>query len=257
MRGLGCIAVAVALVVLATGGGDAAGPSDLVIPGSDVAVTALAEVLPWDFAVQGSPMLSAEELAEVGEVTTGQRVVLRTTRPIRRSASGDLFLDIELTSLRFADRGECSRALDDVLAGSDPDTGLSYAWDILVASGSWLHHLHADCTLAEEHVVTVATVLVEAAARGAETPPMVVRCRCGGGCSATACGSGDSGAGPGWWAAPSPSTAVRGRSSASCPRACLSRSADWGCGCRWSSRRPTGRIGRPTTCRSSPGSPLA
>jgi hypothetical protein len=184
MTGLGRIVAAVAGVVLAAGGAVAEDRSDPAIPGSDVPVVSLGAALPWDFEVEDAEVLSAEELAEVGEVTAGQRVVLRTTRPIRRSPGGDLYLDIELTSLRFADRGECSRALDDVVSGADPDTGLSYGWDILVASGSWLQHLHADCTLAEGHVGTVATVLVDAVARGVEAAPRVVRCRCGGGCTA-------------------------------------------------------------------------
>jgi hypothetical protein len=152
------------------------------IEGTEVPAIALTRDLPWDFEVVAVEQVTDGPVSTAAELVRGERIRLRSREPVTRAAAGPLYLRVELTSLRFADPSEASMALDDLLARADPDTGLSYAWDVALAAGCRLHLLHAPCTLAEQHVATMAAALEQAVVVDPEHRPRVAWCRCGGGC---------------------------------------------------------------------------
>ena len=64
-----------------------------------------------------------------------------------------------------------------LLAGADPDIGLSYAWDRLLLSGAVVYRLHAGCLWSEENFRRLAGRL-----EAVVWPHQRVACRCGGSC---------------------------------------------------------------------------
>lgn len=143
------------------------------IAGTDLADTDLIADLPWAFEVTSGPR-------EPGSVEwpVRSRHRFKSTTPIKKSAIGDVYLRTELTTYEHDDAVTARSGFEDLLVGADPDTGLSYAWDLLLLSGAVVYHLHAECTWSEESFQQVAGRL-EGAIRCAHQR---VACRCGGGC---------------------------------------------------------------------------
>ncbi len=161
-------------VALTIAFGLAADAAAETIAGTDLEAAELVAELPWAFEVVVEP---ATEEAAVR--TTRYR--FRSTASIRKTAAGDVYLRAELTALEHADAGSAEAAFEELLAGADPDTGLSYAWDQLLRSGALIYRLHAGCTFSEETFRRLAERLEEAVrCTGADL--RVVACRCGGGC---------------------------------------------------------------------------
>jgi len=108
---------------------------------------------------------------------------LRSENPVSIGARGPVYLRIKLTTEEFESSEEARSGLERIMKMADPDTGLSYAWDYLLAHGEFLYHLHADCLLAEEGFEQVVKQLNTAVQPQDEAADPSETCRCGGGCS--------------------------------------------------------------------------
>ncbi len=135
------------------------------------AVLRLFAGLPQSFVVDGT------------EMTTGGRVYrLRSTEPIEHSAAGAVYLRASLTLSRPEGAAAPSEEIGRLLAGADPDVGLSYAWDFVTANAGSVVHLHAGCTFPEESFLVLVGALARESAREAGRDAASFWCRCGGGC---------------------------------------------------------------------------
>ncbi len=84
--------------------------------------------------------------------------------------------------LKHADASSAEAAFEELLAGADPNIGLSYAWDKLLLSGTLIYRLHAGCIFSEANFRRRAERLEGAVRRRTGSDLRVVACRCGGGC---------------------------------------------------------------------------
>ena len=143
------------------------------IAGTDLEAAELVADLPWSFEVASEPIEPGS--AEGPARATRHR--FKSAAPIESTAAGDIYLRAELTTYEHVDAESARAAFDDLLAGADPDIGLSYAWDRLLRSGAVVYCLHGGCLWSQEAFQRVAERL-EAAVR----PDQRIACRCGGGC---------------------------------------------------------------------------
>ncbi len=163
-------------VALAIAFGLAAGVAAETIAGTDLETADLVADLPWSFEVTVEPATGDDSPLQV------TRYRFKSTAPIERTAAGAVYLRAELTALEHANAGSAEAAFEELLAGADPDTGLSYAWDQLLLSGALVFRRHAGCTFSEESFRRVAERLEGAVQRLTEADLRVAACRCGGGC---------------------------------------------------------------------------
>ena len=98
---------------------------------------------------------------------------------------GPLFARLSLATWELADREEARTEVRRRLAAADPDTGLTYAWDLVTSRNDAVLHLHADCTISEELFLAISARLLEAVAGAGDRTEEAFSCRCGGGCRST------------------------------------------------------------------------
>lgn len=103
----------------------------------------------------------------------GERVTLRGPR--ERGVT--LELTLELAS--YDQEADAGRALDDLAASADPDTGLSYGWDVVERRGRHVVRLHGGCRWSAPRW-TAITARLTAWLGPADGPSLT--CSCGGGC---------------------------------------------------------------------------
>ncbi len=151
-------------VALAVAFGLAAGAAETIV-GTDLDAAELVAGLPWAFEV---PVKSATEEAAVR--TTRNR--FKSTAPTTKTAAGDVYLRAELTALEHADAGSNEAAFEELLAGADPDTGLSY--------GALIYRPHAECTFSEESFRLIAERFQGAVERRTGADLRIGACGCGG-----------------------------------------------------------------------------
>ncbi len=128
--------VLITTAALAAALGFAAGAAAEIVAGTDLEAAKLVADLPWAFEVTVEP---ATEDAAI-RIT---RYRFKSTAPIEKTAAGVVFLQADLTALEHADASSAEAAFDELLAGADPNIGLSYAWDKLLLSGALIYRLHA------------------------------------------------------------------------------------------------------------------
>ncbi len=162
---------ALAVVVLT------AGAAAETIVGTDLKAAELVAGPPWSFEVTVEPASEGDD--GPAPIT---RYRFQSTTPNTRTAPGDVYLRAELTALKHGDASSAEAAFDDLLAGADPDTGLSYAWDQLLLSDALIYRLHAECTFSEENFQRMAERLERAVRLRIGADLRVAGCRCGGGC---------------------------------------------------------------------------
>ncbi len=164
-------AAALAVVV----GLAAAAAAAETIAGTDLEAAELVADLPWAFEVTVEP---ATEEAAVR--TTRYR--FKSTAPVEKTAAGAIYLRANLTALEYADASSAETAFEELLAGADPNIGLSYAWDKLLLSGTLIYRVHAGCIFSEENFRRMAERLEGAVRRRTGADLRVATCWCGGGC---------------------------------------------------------------------------
>ncbi len=162
-------------VTLALAFGLAAGAAAETIAGTGLEAADLVADLPWAFKVTVEPAIE-----EAAVRTTRYR--FKSTAPIERTAQGAVYLRVDVRALEHADAGSAETVFEELLAGADPNIGLSYAWDQLLLSGAMIYRLHAGCIFAEENFRRMAERLEGAVQRRTGADLRVVDCRCGGGC---------------------------------------------------------------------------
>jgi hypothetical protein len=124
-------------------------------------------------------------IESVEDGVQGRVFRLRSAAPAAQSAASAIYLRATLTISTRGD-GEAAAELERRLALADPDTGLSYAWDYVVAAADSIVHLHADCTFSAESFQKVALALARKLTSSEAAAPVSFWCRCGGGCRAGA-----------------------------------------------------------------------
>ncbi len=92
------------------------------IAGTDLEAGELVADLPWTFEVTVEPV--TEEAA-----VRATRYRFKSPAPIRKTATGAVYLRAELTTFEHTEAGSGETAFEELLASADPDVGLSYAWD--------------------------------------------------------------------------------------------------------------------------------
>jgi hypothetical protein len=151
-----------------------------LIPGTDTPALDIAASFEWPMEVVDVQPVDEDDRLKIGGCVKGEVLQIRSIDPIRETSAGALRLQLRLTTLWMRDPDTADRTFRDILLGADPDMGLSYAWDALVATGDRVYHLHAGCVLSEEHFGRVADALERAVE--SEGGVQRARCRCGGGC---------------------------------------------------------------------------
>lgn len=151
-------------------------PNSMAIPAQsahassppEILVDSIVDGLPWEFAVKHEPPQDNHTRAH-----------FTSTEPISSSSVGDVFLHASLTTQTFDHSDQAAAAFAERIRDADPDTGLSYQWDLLIIDDARLFHLHADCLFSEQAFETMSANLYRTIDRG---PLQSLRCFCGGGC---------------------------------------------------------------------------
>ncbi len=162
-------------VALAIAFGLAAGAAAETVAGTDLEAAELVADLPWTFEV------TVEPITEEAAVKT-TRYRFKSTAPIRKTAAGAMYLRVQITALEHADDASAEVAFEELLAGADPNIGLSYAWDRVLLSGSLVYRLHAGCIFSEKNFKLMAERVEGAVRRRTASDLRIVACWCGGGC---------------------------------------------------------------------------
>jgi len=170
------------------------------IAGADVCSLDLVAALPWTLELEGittehdalpevlhgsratEPRSESDEACGEGLERTICR--LRSRESVTRTENGGVPLRLEITISDFPASRCAATTLETTLAAASPDTGLSYAWDLLLLEGPRLVRLHAECTWSEEWFGTLARELELRLEKGGRKVARKVLCRCGGGCEA-------------------------------------------------------------------------
>ena len=168
-----------ALVLMPVGCGNAQLPPDppSAIPTAELVKKhfpseTIIQDLPWEFSV-------STEQSDAGETT---QTLFVSNKPIQNSPAGNVFLRASLTTRIFDTSTVAAEAFAEQVHGADPDTGLTYAWDLVLLDDTRIHHLHADCLFSEEAFDTMSANLYRVISGDT---PRALRCRCGGGCRQT------------------------------------------------------------------------
>lgn len=132
------------------------------------------------------PVLESSERVDPSPGTSeheGDRVFrFRSSRSIRETESGLLFARFRLTVSRWSTSEAAGEAIRRRLESANPDAGISYAWDSVMARGAVVFHLHAECTYSEQGFRRLEERLTDALAERPGGIGAFFRCRCGGGC---------------------------------------------------------------------------
>ncbi len=168
-----------ALVLVPAGCGNAPLPSDppAAIPTTELvqkhfSPETVTQGLPWEFSIS----------TEQTEADNTTRTLFVSSDPIENSGTRNVFLRASLETRTFDRPAQASEAFAEQAHDAHPDTGLTYAWDLLVLDGARLHHLHAPCLFSGESFDIMSANLLEMIS---PTSRQVLRCRCGGGCTIT------------------------------------------------------------------------
>lgn len=146
------------------------GPTVPPAPGGPaLSEAAVVQGLPWLFT-------KASEILDSGGST---RTTYISTEPIEGSGATSVFLEAFLSTTSFDNSAMAIESFSEQVYHAHPDTGLTYAWDLVLLDGARLYHLHADCLFSEEVFDTMSANLY----RIVNTDEVLaLRCRCGGGC---------------------------------------------------------------------------
>ncbi len=94
---------------------------------TDLNAAELVADLSWAFEV------AVERSTDDEAAVRSTRYRFQSTTPNIRTAPGDVYLRAEHTAVEHGDTHSAEAAFEELLAGADPDTGLSYAWCQLAA----------------------------------------------------------------------------------------------------------------------------
>jgi hypothetical protein len=164
------VPVALLIVLLIPSGGSSAATFE-----DEKQVLDLFTVLPQQFVVES---IEDKERSRIFR--------LRSAEPIGRSAAGPIHLRAALEVSRLSGAEAAAAEVERRLAAADPDTGLSYAWDLVASHAGSVLHLHAACTFSQEAFLQLALALGRQIAAAADEPPASFWCRCGGACRSDA-----------------------------------------------------------------------
>ena len=136
------------------------------IPGTAADCKALVTNLPWPFIIH------------VKEQEPVRITYMSTTEKPQLNPNVKMFLEVGAHESHKA----AGESFSQILAEAHPDMGLSYGWDLVLPRDKLLYRLHADCTLAEQHFMTMVASLKRITESAGKTSPRALFCRCGGGC---------------------------------------------------------------------------
>lgn len=136
------------------------------IPGTATPCYRLVSELPWQFSIE-------EEGKE------NRRIFFKHLKGKRQAG---IPLKISLDVNNFSDQKSAEASFSKINMGANPDTGISYGWDLVLLREKRLFHLHADCTLAEQHFESLVHALTKITSTPDNHTPHALLCRCGGGC---------------------------------------------------------------------------
>lgn len=167
------------LILVAAGCGNAAVPRDppVAIPTAELfqerySPETITQGLPWKFSVS----------TEQTETDNTTRTLFVSEEPVEDSGGKTVSLSAFLETQTFDRPEQAAGVFAKQADNAHPDTGLTYAWDLLVLDGAHLHHLHAPCLFSEESFNTMSANLRKMISPASR---QTLRCRCGGGCAVT------------------------------------------------------------------------
>ena len=144
-----------------------------LLPGSEAWVLALFASLPWETEVT--------DLSEITRALGPDACVAGVERRFSHRLHTRT-LHLELSVSEYPAPCGAEEAFEATLAAADPDTGLTYAWDLLLLAEQRLARLHAECRWSEANFERIAGVVEERLAEQRWRVARKVLCRCGGGC---------------------------------------------------------------------------
>jgi hypothetical protein len=88
-----------------------------------------------------------------------QRCSFKSHKSISENSQGKTFLRFKLSIFEYKSAAAAKSALDALLESSDPNIGLSYAWDYVVNVGTKVYWLNAPCLLSKQNWQQLAAQL--------------------------------------------------------------------------------------------------
>ncbi len=137
-----------------------------IIPSTDTTCHELVSELPWLFNIH------VKEEQPI-------RITYLSSHSMQQP---NMYLKIFLDISEYPNRQETAIGFSQTCQKADPDMGLSYGWDLLLIRKNRIYHLHADCTLAEQHFNSLAQSLQQIIGPPDTQNSQTLSCRCGGGC---------------------------------------------------------------------------
>lgn len=105
-----------------------------------------------------------------------------STRPISESGGSTTRLRFRLREYEYEDPNHANEAWTKLLASADPDTGLTYEWDLVITNGARLYWLNAPCLLSRDNWAKLSDTLRHESSADGTPCDVGFECRCGHGC---------------------------------------------------------------------------
>lgn len=134
------------------------------IPGTVTPCHKLVSELPWQFNI---------------EKKENHRILFKSLKGKRQPG---IPLKIFLAVSSHVSQEAAEESFSQINKDANPDTGISYGWDLVMLREKGIFHLHADCTLAERHFESLVHTLKQIVPTSGKHPSHALYCRCGGGC---------------------------------------------------------------------------
>ncbi len=99
--------------------------------------------------------------------------------PVSKNHARNTYLQFTLTVLNYNIPSSAKTASDILLASSNPDTGLSYAWDYVVTTSVSVYWLHAPCLMSNQHWQQLTNQLLQYVFVDSPQQHSAFACRCG------------------------------------------------------------------------------
>jgi hypothetical protein len=140
-------------------------------------LTAITAGQPWKYDVK------VEQSSAAGVRSTGH--AFRSREPLPSKERLKTFLSFHVRIDEHASPDAAARAFAKLAASADPNTGLSYAWDVVLLDGARVVHLAVPCLYSGANVDAMAKNLERVVLEG-RAPAGKLRCACGLGCDVVA-----------------------------------------------------------------------
>ncbi len=110
--------------------------------------------------------------------------LFKSKKTIEKNRHVSTFLRFTLKIFTYKDTSSSKTALDNLLASSNPNTGLSYDWDFVLSDGEMLYWIDAPCLLSKQNWHKLITRFKSYFLHTKSFQNNSFECQCGFGCKA-------------------------------------------------------------------------